>query len=297
MKIYLTGGSGKLGQEVLKLIPQAVPLVRKPFNLKNEKIVDFENLGELRKILSDCNILIHLAGSLKFYDEKELYKGNVLLTKNLLDALPKKAKVIFASSISVYGKNISGKVDENTLPNPDSPYAKTKYEAEKMVMGRANSIALRIGPIYGPQYEDYTKFLKLIKKGHMIIFGDGNNMVSFVHVSDVARAVKNSINAKPGIYVISGESMPQQEIYRLAAKELGVSPPKIKLPLWFAFFVAKLEEQMALLLGKKPMITTEHVNILGKNREFNCSKAKKELDFNPRPLKVGIKEIVKTAGF
>lgn len=297
MQTYITGASGKLGQEVLKLIPDAIPLVRKTSNLKNEKIMDFTNKKELRPMLIDCNILIHLAGSMKFYDAKELYAGNVLLTKNLLSSIPKDAKVIYASSISVYGKNISGKVDEKTIPNPDSPYAKTKYEAENLVMNRKNSIALRLGPIYGPQYSDYVRFLKLIKKHRMAIFGNGKNLVSFIHVQDAAKAIKNAIKAKPGIYVISGESMPQEKIYEFAAKELGVPAPKARIPLGLAVFLARLEEKRASLTGRKPMITAEHINILGKSREFNCAKARKGFAFKPRKLEQGIKEIIKSAGF
>lgn len=293
MKICLTGGSGALGREVLKSVPNAIPLVRKPCGLKNEKITDFSSISELKKILADCDVLIHLAGSMKFHDEKNLYEGNVLLTKNLLAALPQNVKVVYASSISVYGKDLSGIVNEKTKPNPDSPYARTKYEAEKMVMGRKNSIALRIGPVYGPQYSAYAKFLKLIKKGRMVIFGNGKNLVSFVHVEDVARAIKNSIKAKPGIYIISGPSETQEKIYSIAAKELGVAPPKMKIPLKIALLLAHAEEKLALITGKKPLITREHINILAKSRVFDLSKAKKELGFRPRALEKGICGMIK----
>ncbi|VVB98546.1 GDP-L-fucose synthase [uncultured archaeon] len=295
MKIYLTGGSGNLGKEVLRLIPGAIPLVRKPSGLKNEKAVDFAETAQLGGVLGDCGVLIHLAGSMKFHDPRAMNAGNVVMTRNLLSALPRNAKVVFASSISVYGKNISGKADEKTPPHPDSAYSKTKYEAEQMVMARRNSVALRIGPIYGPQYADYSKFLRMIKKGRMAIFGDGKNLVSFVHVSDVAKAVKAAINARPGVYIISGGSVQQEKIYEFAAKALHVRPPKIKIPLHVALLLAHAEEKLALLTGRKPLITREHINILGKSRVFDFSKAKRELGFKPRKLETGIKEIVKSA--
>ncbi len=292
MKICLTGGTGKLGQEVLQLIPNAIPLVRKPLGHRNEQIVDFSNFASLKKALSDCDVLIHLAGSMEFYDEKGLYEGNVLLTKNLLSALPKNSQVVYASSVSVYGKELGGKADEDTPANPDSAYARTKYEAERMVMLRPNSVALRIGPIYGPQYSDYSKFLRMIKKGKMVIFGDGKNIVSFAHVSDVAKAVRNAVNAKAGIYVVSGPGKAQEKIYATAAQEMGVAAPKIKIPLKIALVVARAEEMLAKIMGKKPLITREHVNILGRSRVFDFSKAKKYLGFRPRTLEKGIKEMV-----
>lgn len=295
MGIFIAGATGKLGQAVLKLLPNAIPLVRKKSGLKNELAVDFSNHAQLKKALTNCNTLIHLAGSTKFYDEKSLYEGNVLLTKNLLSALPKNAKAIFASSVSIYGKNLSGKASEKTKPNPDSAYARAKYEAEKLVMERKNSISLRIGPIYGPQYEDYSKFLRLIKKGRMMIFGNGKNHVPFVHVADVAKAIRNSIDAKSGVYVIAGEPEMQEKIYEIAAKALGVPAPKMKIQLRIALMLAALEEKIAFLSKRKPLITREHVNILGKDRVFDYSKAEKELKFRPRNLKKGIMEMVSKA--
>ncbi|MBU0586184.1 NAD-dependent epimerase/dehydratase family protein [Candidatus Micrarchaeota archaeon] len=294
MKIFLTGANGKLGNEVLNLIPSAIPLVRKPSNLKNEIVVDISNIKELKNILKSCDILIHLAGSMSFHKEKELQESNIALTKNLLYALPKTSKIIYASSISIYGKRLIGTVDEKTPVHPDTKYAKTKYEAEQLIMQRPNSISLRIGPIYGPQYLDYQKFLKLIKKGKFMIFGNGMNQIPFIHVQDVAKAIKNSIKAKPGIYLIVGKPETQQKIYEIAANSLGVNPPKNKIPVKVALVFASMMEKYSLLTGKKPFITKEHIMILSSDRKFNCKKAEKELKFKPRSIEKGIKEIVQS---
>ncbi|MDD5337453.1 MAG: NAD-dependent epimerase/dehydratase family protein [Candidatus ainarchaeum sp.] len=296
MRIMITGASGKLGQEVLLLLPEATALARKSSGVQfpKELVVDFENPESLKSALSDCDVLIHLAGSMNFQSRKELYGSNVLLTKKILAALPQKTKVIYASSISIYGKNPPRIVDESTPPDPDTPYARSKYEAEKLVMQRRNSISLRIGAMYGPQYPDYARILKMIRKGRMPIIGNGANPVSFVHVSDVATAVANAVQASPGVYVLAGKSIPQEEIYSIAARILNVPPPKSKIPLALALFLARLEEMRASILGKKPLITTEHINILAKGRSFDCSKARTELGFRPRKLEEGIEEIVKS---
>ena len=291
MAVYVTGANGKLGQEVLKLIPSAVPLVRKSSGRPNEKFVDFSDEAGLKAALSDCDTMIHLAGSMKFYDAKQMRESNLELTKRLLACLPKKARVIYASSVSVYGKSLSGIADEKTPPNPDSEYSKSKYEAEKLVMVRPQSIALRIAAIYGSEYEEYSKFLRMIKKGRMVIFGDGKNSVPFVQVSDVAQAIANSINAEPGIYLISGEPITQNEIYAIAANAIGARPPSLRIPLSIALSFAHLLEIFAAISGKKPMITREHISILGRNRVFNCEKAKKGLGFSPRPIEQGIREL------
>lgn len=296
MKIYLTGGSGKLGKAVVEELKKnntkPILLSRRKTNLENEIVVNFKDKEKLRKVLSDCDVLIHLAGSTKFYDKKNLLEGNVELTRNLVEALPKDAKIVFASSVSVYGKKVNGIISENTEISPDSEYAKSKAEAEKIIIERGNYVILRIGPIYGKEFEDYKKFLKLIKMGLMVIFGNGKNRVSFIHVEDVAKAIVSAINKKNEIYILSGESLEQEEIYSICAKYLKVEKPKLKIPIEVALFVAYLIEKISLLFNLKPFITREHILILSSDRIFNYSKAEKELGFRPKKLEDGIKELI-----
>lgn len=290
--IYITGASGRLGEEVLKLIPNATPLVRTPHGLTNEIITTFET-EELRKILKNAECVVHLAGSMNFLDPKEMWASNVDLTQKIVEALPSKARIIFASSISVYGKLIRVvPANEESPLNLDSSYAKSKAEAEELVKKCTDFVILRIATIYGKGFEDYYTILKQIKKGSMYIIGHGQNRVPFVHVCDVADAVKNSLKAKKGIYVLSGEGVKQEEILRMSAELLGVPAPTQHAPLDMALMFAGFEENKTMLLKQKPKITTEHVLILASDRIFDCTKAKKELKFNPRPLVDGIREIV-----
>ena len=117
MNIYITGASGMLGSAVLKSI-DAVPIVRKPCELKNEIISDFSS-KHLKEILKDADVVIHLAGSRDFLDKKKAWEGNVELTRKIVDAMPESAKIIFSSSISVYGKKLAEIIAEK---KSDSTY-------------------------------------------------------------------------------------------------------------------------------------------------------------------------------
>ncbi len=290
--IYVTGATGRLGEEVLKRIPTAIPLVRSPHGLKNEIVTTFET-EELKKILKNAKCVIHLAGSMNFLDPKELQVANIELTKKIVDALPPKCRVVFASSISVYGKLIKVvPANEDSPLNPDSPYAKSKVAAEEIVKKRDDYVILRIATIYGKGYEDYYEILKQIKKGSMYIIGHGQNRVPFVHVDDVANAVKNAVKVEKGIYLLSGEAIKQEEILKTSAELLGVQAPTQHTPFDMALMFAAFEENKAMLMKQKPKITTEHILILASDRVFDCAKAKKALKFAPRPLAEGIKEIV-----
>ncbi|MFA6530132.1 MAG: NAD-dependent epimerase/dehydratase family protein [Candidatus Micrarchaeia archaeon] len=292
--IYVTGASGRLGREVMKKIPEAVALVRKPAGFQRQIIVDYDYLEGLKETLRDAKVIIHLAGSMDFGNEKELRKANVGITRHIVNAAPAGAKIILASSISVYGKRIANlPANERTRTNPDSAYAKTKLEAEKIVTNeRGNSIVLRIGTIYGPKIADYYRVLSMIEHGKMKTIGDGKNHVPFVHIEDAARAIAGAVKARPGIYVVCGGNLTQEEIYSIAAKELKVTPPKAHVPVEVAMAAVQVEEIKARIFGKKPKITREHVSVLSSDRIFDYSKAKGALGFRPRALARGIMEMV-----
>lgn len=293
MKVYVTGASGRLGRVVMRRLGNAIPLVRKKSGLPKEIVTDFSS-KDLWRILADADAVVHLAGSRDFLDEKKAREGNVELTRRIVKALPEKAKMIFAGSISVYGKKMAEvPADEKTEPRPDTPYAKTKLEAEKVIAEHRNHVILRIGPIYGPGFEEYFKVLKKIEKGKMKIIGDGKNRIPFVHVEDVAAVIENAVEKGQGIYVIVGECLSQNKVYELAAKELGVEPPKAHIPIPLAKAFARFELFRTTHFGGKPAFIPEDVAVLSSDRAFSCGKAREELFFSPIPLEQGIAEMVR----
>ncbi len=292
-KIYITGASGRVGSAVFREIPDAIPVVRHESGLTNEVVVDFSDVDALKNVMQDASVLIHIAGSVRTYDKKALWEGNYEFTKRLIWALTEDARVIFASTISVYGKKLADiPADDHTPVNPDTEYAKSKYEAEKLVAGYPNHVILRIGTVYGPGFDDYFYVLKLLERGKMKIIGDGNNRISFVHAGDVAVAFASAVSRGKGTYVVTGECKPQKEIYRIVCRQLGVAEPEDRISVGFADFAAMISEFKARLSGKPPKITREHIAILGSDRCFNCNKARRELGFSPRNIEEGITEMV-----
>ncbi|MFH2106066.1 MAG: NAD(P)-dependent oxidoreductase [Candidatus Micrarchaeota archaeon] len=283
LKIYITGAKGRLGKTVLKLIPNAIPV-----NLRDSNL-------DLKQTFKGANAVIHLAGSMKFNDKKELWHANYGLTKRICDSIdPKKTRIIYAGSISVYGKKLAElPANEQTRCRPDSEYAKSKYASEQEVLEGKGNVVLRIGTIYGPGFEDYFKMIEYISKSRMPIIGDGKNHLPFVHVDDVARAIANSVNAKPGVYVVCADPITQIETHEAVCKALRIrmEPKKTSVAIAKALFL--LQGMIKKLMNKKQFLTSEHLNILANDRFFNCAKAKKELKFKPRKTPEGIKEMVK----
>ena len=148
MKIFVTGGCGYIGAELVpfllkkghKIISADIQYFGNPLkkhkNLKNIKI----NLKDLKqKHLKGVDIVIHLAAisndPAALLNAKITWDTNVLNTLHLL-TLSKNAKIkkfLFASSGSVYGISKKNKVDENVKLVPVSEYNKTKMIGEILV--------------------------------------------------------------------------------------------------------------------------------------------------------------------
>ncbi len=293
MKVYVTGASGRLGKALISVLEGCVPLVRKPSGLKDEIVTDFSP-DSLRKILKDADVVVHLAGSRDFLDMAKARKGNVELTKDIVDALPKSSKIVFSSSISVYGKKMAKvPADEKTQTRPDTAYARTKLEAEGVVAAHPKHVILRIGPIYGEGFGEYFRVLRMLEKGKMPIIGDGRNRIPFVHVDDVVSAIVAASDRGQGAYVITGRSIAQKDVYELASKELGVEAPKTRLPVTLAKTYARFELFRSSHLGGKAKFIPEDIAVLSSDRAYDCAKAEKELGFRPRSVSKGIAEMVR----
>src|SRR5204862_6964475 len=110
-------------------------------------------------------------------------------------------KMIFSSSAAIYGDNPIIPKIESMPAEPKSPYATSKYEAERHCRsftdeGRLPTVSLRYFNVFGP-YQDrrseYTAAVpafieKAIRNEPITIFGDGRQTRDFIYVKDVVAA-------------------------------------------------------------------------------------------------------------
>src|SRR5439155_8600705 len=126
------------------------------------------------------------------------YMGhNVLATQRLLEAVVAArpgARVVYASSSSVYGNQPRYPVHEDDLPRPFSPYGVTKLAAEHLCgLYAANwgvpAVSLRYFTVYGPRQRPdmaFSRFLTAALEGRALVrYGDGQQVRDFTYVDDV----------------------------------------------------------------------------------------------------------------
>lgn len=195
MKILITGASGRLGKEFLKVYPNTLTPTIQEMDLLNPDSID--------KYISKHkpDIVIHLAALTdirKCEEEKELvWKTNVLGTRDLIKAclsFNKKCYFVYMSTACVfYGDR--GNYSEDDIPHPKNFYSLTKFLGEIMVQcygEGSNWLIIR------------TNFVPREKWPYPKAFVD--RWGTYLFADDLAIAIKKVIDQKlTGIVHICGE--------------------------------------------------------------------------------------------
>jgi len=222
MRTLVTGGGGFIGSHLCeKLISLGHDLIiLDNFSIgriKNLKKIhskcdifdaDIRDYKKILKFFKNIDNVYHLAALADIVPsiEKpdEYYSTNVTGTFNVLQAsvLNKVKRFIYSASSSCYGIPDKFPTAENSLIQPQYPYALTKRLGEELVLHYSNlynlnATSLRFFNVYGPRARTtgtygavFGVFLaqKLAKKPFTVV-GNGNQTRDFTYVSDVIDAL------------------------------------------------------------------------------------------------------------
>jgi nucleoside-diphosphate-sugar epimerase len=229
--------------------------------------------ANLPDILADRTHVFHLAaqaGVRKSWGRDfDVYtSNNIEATQVLLEACAGRPieRLVYASSSSVYGDNVSMPMREDALPEPVSPYGVTKLAAEQLcylyhVNYQVPTVALRYFTVYGPRQRPdmgFHKFLRATMLGQPIsVFGDGEQTRDFTFVEDAVTAtVAAATRGVPGrVYNIGGGSR---------------------------VTVNHVLEVIGRVAGRPPIVTVEHTQKGDMRHTYaNTDRARHDLAFVP----------------
>lgn len=251
MKVLVTGGAGFIGHNAsIYLKSQGYEVVAFD-NLKRatgfavERLKmhhvpllkgDILSFSALEKALSGADVVVHAAAYISVKESLRkpaiYFRNNVAGTANVAYAcLRGGVKLLYISSAAVYGDLAHLPISESQPANPVSPYGLTKLMGEEVVKFYAlqglKYAILRLFNVYGlGQSGAYagviTRFIERVRAGRPpIIYGDGQQTRDFIHVYDVAEAIKLSIKRgleNETLNVASGEPVTIRDLAKLIIK-------------------------------------------------------------------------------
>jgi UDP-glucose 4-epimerase len=260
MKALVTGGAGFIGSHLSeRLLQQGAEVVAvdcftdyypRPIKERNlqgllgrpkYRFIEGELAAvDLPAILNDVTHVFHLAAQAGVRrswgsDFKTYTTLNVDATQILLEACVGRPieRVVYASSSSVYGDEVSLPMLEDAVPRPVSPYGVTKLAAEHLcnlyfVNHRVPTVSLRYFTVYGPRQRPdmgfHRFFTAVLADRPVVQFGDGLQTRDFTFVADAVSATAAAAvrGAPGGVYNIGGGSrVTLREVFEMIGRVTG----------------------------------------------------------------------------
>jgi dTDP-glucose 4,6-dehydratase len=262
MSILVIGGCGFIGSHLVEeLLRRGKELTVVGFNchLENLEPVNgkFKSVrGDIRDrdfinsiIDPDVEGILHLAALINVdqsIQSPELFlETNVTATVNIMDAARKRnvPKLLYMSTCEVYGNVPLGKADESHPTNPRSPYAASKFAAERYLLAysytydKPNIVVIRGFNQYGPRQNAgragavIPRFIiRLLDDQKIQVHGYGNQTRDYVYVKDTVRGIADAFerNLANGevINLATGVETSIRDIAVAACKLAGKDPEK-----------------------------------------------------------------------
>lgn len=254
MKIAINGTSGFVGSHLVSFFEQ------KGHEIVKIQREDYDNIKELKKLLSGCDGVINLAGasiSKKWTKEykKVLFDSRIKTTKHLIYAINEMQTppswLLSASAIGIYRE---GQVHNESSTDFDGGFLgnlakEWESEALKAKEAGVKVSILRFGVVLGDGGA-MSEMLPIFKLGLGGILGDGKQGFSWIHVKDLLKACEFIIKQDGGIFnLVAPKPVTNQAFTKALGKALK-KPTFFKVPP----FVLKLkfgEGASILLTGQE----------------------------------------------
>jgi nucleoside-diphosphate-sugar epimerase len=137
----------------------------------------------------------------------------------------RRRKVVYLSTIGVYGDHAGGWVDETTPPQSELERARMRVAAEQAwaETAKGDVAILRLAGIYGPG----RNALVTLRNGTARRIIKPGQVFNRIHVDDTASAIMAAVNYDSGgtWNVCDDEPAPPQDVITYAAQLMGVAPP------------------------------------------------------------------------
>ena len=316
MKVFVTGATGFIGSRLaLRLAGEGMEVHALYRDMGKTSIISHPNLvwfkgdildpGSLKAAAEGCSGIYHTAAFAKVWhkDPSAIYRLNIEGTMNvILAGIHAGAKrVVCTSTAGVLGPSGPGSVVDENSPQPENFF--TDYEASKSILEKTLKTIQNSGieivivnptRVYGPgvlsDSNGVTRMMQKYAAGKWhIIPGNGKSIGNYVYVEDVVQGHLLAMeNGRAGErYVLGGENLTYDELFGIMAELSGKKYLMFHLPVPIMEFAAGAMLLLAKVTGIPPLIIPGLVRKYYHNWNVSCTKAMRELNYQPVGFKTG----------
>lgn len=256
---------------------------------------DLSDVDSVVRAAQGVAIVYHIAAAYREAGQPaSAYRAtNVEGTRHVLESASRAgaSRVVHCSTGGVHGHIGEPPANEDAPFNPGDIYQETKLEAEQLAReyGRTHSlevvIARPIG-IYGPGDTRFLRMFRGIARGRFPVLGSGDIFYHLTYIDDLVEGFRlcGELPAAAGrTYVLAGARYTTlNELIVMIARELGVAPPRLHLPVWPFWVAGLLCEAVCVPLRIEPPLYRRRVDFYTKSRAFDITRARKELGYDPQ---------------
>ena len=310
MRVLLTGGTGYLGQAIVRALvahghqpvvyarhASAAGLPGVPFD------GDVRRLPSLRAAAEGADAIIHTAALVSIWrpqpiEFREINVGGLQNVIEVTQALGIR-RLVYTSSLFALPPNGA------TEALSSNDYLRTKRDARQVALAAAQRgvpiVTMYPGIVYGPGPATEGNLVGRLLRDHQrgalpgIIGAD--RLWSLAYVDDVADAHVRAVQspAAAGEYVLGGENAPQMRIFEIARTITGGSLPR-RIPAAVAYAIGAFEDARARITRRAPLVTRGAVEIFLHDWALDSSRSVGELSYRMTPLDRGIRTMLTASG-
>lgn len=243
--------------------------------------------------LEQADVLYHCASEIA--DASLMQAVNVEAPRALLSrARGRVGRWVQVSSLSVYGTPRCGVIDEETPLSPRSAYARSKLEADELLVQYADAFSyaiVRPSAVIGPNMRNRSMhaLVDAVARGRFCYIGPAGAIGNYVHEDNLVEALvlcASRDEARGRTYNVS-QNLPIEAMIAAIASALGRTPPRLRIPEP----LARLGAQLARLSPAFPL-TPPRVDALTSRVSYPTDRIECELGYRHRKsVEDGLREV------
>ncbi len=302
MKIFVTGGTGFLGREILWKLHEAghtTRLLSRHPNSEATRQLAYRHRADivpgsindrhaLIKGMSGCQAIIHLVGIISEHGENTFQRAHVEGTRTVVEAAEQSgvSRLLHMSALG-------------TRENAASLYHQSKWQAETIVRGSPlNWTVFRPSVIFGRE-DGFVNLLAAVCRLSPVVpvMGAGEHRLQPIAVTDVAHCVARALEIPESVaqtYDLCGADIyTLDQIYDLVIKATRRKRFKCHVPLPLAKLSAAAMESIFGLIGKRSPLTRDQLLMLQEDNVGDAGPARSAFHYQPEPFAEGIDRYVR----